>query len=73
MKTLDLSDYQWEKLGGSYDEDDRLHTHLGRADVIVDLCSKHIGLKVRKDGGEQCYCFSLDKVPIDILGEWRPE
>jgi hypothetical protein len=73
MKTLDLSDYQWEKHGGSYDEDDRLHTHLGPADVTLDFSAKRIGLKFRKDGGEQCHCYPLDQVPIDIFGDWRPE
>ena len=73
MKTIDLSDYCWEKQGGTYDDDDCLHTHLGPADVTVDFSAARIGLKVRKDGGEHCYCYPLDKVPIRILGDWRPE
>jgi hypothetical protein len=73
MKTIDLSDYCWEKQGGTYDDDDRLHTHLGPVDVTVDFCAERIGLKVRKDGGEHSYCYPLDKVPIDIFGDWRPE
>ena len=73
MKTIDLSDFSWEEHGGSYDEDDRLHTHLGPADVMVDFSAKRIGLKVRKDGGEQSYCCPLDQVPTDILGDWRRE
>jgi hypothetical protein len=73
MKTIDLSDYHWEKHGGTYDDDDRLHTHLGPADVTVDFCAERIGLKVRKDGGEHCYCYPLNKVPIRVLGDWRPE
>ena len=73
MKTLDLSDYDWTQLPVSYDEDDRLHTHLGLADVTVDFSAQRIGLKVRKDGGEHSYCYPLNKVPVDILGEWRPK
>jgi hypothetical protein len=73
MKTIDLSDYCWEKHGGTYDDDDRLHTHLGSADVTVDFSAERIGLKARKDGGEHCYCYPLNKVPIHILGDWRPE
>jgi hypothetical protein len=73
MKTINLSDYHWEKHGGTYDDDDRLHTHLGSAEVIVDFCSERIGLKVRKDGGEQCDCYPLGKVPLHILGDWRPD
>jgi hypothetical protein len=73
MKTLDLSDCQWEKHGACYDDDDRLHTHLGPADVTVDFSAKRIGLKFHKDDGEHSYCYPLDKVPIDILGDWRPE
>ena len=72
MKT-DLSKYSWEKQGGTYDDDDRLHTHLGPADVTVDFSAMRIGLKVLKDGGEHCYCYPLNKVPIRVLGEWRPE
>jgi hypothetical protein len=73
LKTIDLSDYRWEKHGGTYDDDDLLHTHPGPADVTVDFSAERIRLKVRKDGAEQCYCYSLDKVPIDIIGDWRPE
>jgi len=73
MKTLDLSDYDWSQHPLSYDEDDRLHTHLGPADVTVDFPAERIGLKVRKDSGEHSYCYPLDKVPVDIFGEWRPE
>jgi hypothetical protein len=42
MKTLDLSNYQWEKHGGTYDDDDRLHTHLGPVDVTVDFSAERI-------------------------------
>jgi hypothetical protein len=73
MKTLDLSDFSWEEQGGTYDDDDRLHTHLGSADVIVDFSAERIGLKVHEDGGDQCYCYPLDKVPLDVLGHWRPD
>jgi hypothetical protein len=73
MKTIDLSDYRWEKHGGTYDDDDRLHTYLGPADVTVDFCAERIGLKIRKDSGEHCYCYPLNKVPIRVLGDWRPE
>ncbi len=73
MKTIDLSDYRWEKHGGTYDDDDRLHTYLGPADVTVDFSAKRIGLKVRKDDGEHSYCYPLHKVPIDIIGDWRPD
>lgn len=73
MKTLDLSDYRWEEQGGTYDDDDRLHTHLGSAHVIVDFSAERIGLKVHEDGGDQCYCYPLDKVPFDVLGDWRPD
>jgi hypothetical protein len=73
MKTLDLSDYDWSQHPGSYDEDDRLHTHLGSANVIVDFAAQRIGLKVKKDGGTHCVCYPLDEIPIDIVGEWRPE
>jgi hypothetical protein len=72
VKTIDLSDFRWEEHGGSYDEDDRLHTNLGPADVTVDFSAKRIGLKVRKASGEQSYCCPLDQVPMDILGDWRP-
>jgi hypothetical protein len=40
MKAIDLSDYCWEKQDGSYDDDDRLHTHLGLADVTVDFSAE---------------------------------
>jgi hypothetical protein len=73
MKTIDLSDFDWEKYGGTYDGDDRLHTHLGPAEVIVDFCAGRIGIKVSKESGEQCDCYPLDKVPLDIFGDWRPE
>jgi hypothetical protein len=73
MKTIDLSDYRWEKHGGTYDDDDRLHTHLGPNDVTVDFSAERIGLKVCKDDGEHSYCYPLDNVPIDIFGDWRPE
>jgi hypothetical protein len=56
-----------------YDDDDRLHTHLGPADVTVDFSADRIGLKVRKNGVQHSYCYPLDKVPIDIFGDWRPE
>ena len=72
MKTIDLSEFPWEEHGGSYDEDDRLHTNLGPADVMVDFSSKRIGLRVRKNGGEQSYCCPLERVPIEIFGDWRP-
>ena len=72
MKTIDLSNFPWEEHGGSYDEDDRLHTTLGPVDVTVDFSAKRIGLKVPKDGGEHSYCCPLDQVPKDILGDWRP-
>jgi hypothetical protein len=72
MKTIDLSDFRWEKHSGTYDDDDRLHTRLGSAEVIVDFSAERIGFKVQGDGGEQCYCYPLDKVPLDILGDWRP-
>src|ERR1700724_2233205 len=70
MKTIDLSDYRWEKHGGSYDDDDRLHTNLGPADVTVDFSAKRIGLKVRKDGGEHSYCVSVLLTPS---GGWRQD
>jgi hypothetical protein len=69
MKTIDLSDYRWEKHGASYDEDDRLQTHVGPADVTVEFSAERIGLKIRKNGGEHSYCYPLDKVPIDIFGD----
>ena len=47
--------------------------HLGPADVTVDFCAERIGLKVRKDDGEHSYCYPLHKVPIDIIGDWRPD
>lgn len=72
MKTIDLSDFPLEEYGGFYDEDDRLHTNLGPAEVTIDFSAKCIGLKVCKDGSEQIYCCALDQVPIDILGDWRP-
>jgi hypothetical protein len=53
VKTIDLSDFPWEEHGGSYDEDDRLHTHLGPAEVTINFPAKRIGLKVWKDGNEQ--------------------
>jgi hypothetical protein len=73
MKTIDLSNFRWEKQRGTYDDDDRLHTHLGPADVIVDFSSECIGLKIHGDGGEQSHCCPLDKVPLDLLGDWRPD
>jgi hypothetical protein len=47
MKTIDLSNFRWEKHSGTYDDDDRLHTHLGPVDVIVDFSAERIGLKIR--------------------------
>jgi hypothetical protein len=72
VKTIDLSDFPWEEHGGTYDEDDRLRTNLGPAEVTIDFSAKRIGLKVWKDGSEQSYCCPLDQVPIDLLGDWRP-
>jgi hypothetical protein len=53
--------------------DDRQHTHLGLADVIVDFSAERIGQKIHGDGAKKCYCCPFDKVPVDILGDWRPE
>jgi hypothetical protein len=73
MKTIDLLNFRWEKYSGTYDADDRLQTHLGPADVIVDFSAERIGLMFHGDAGEQSYCCPLDKVPLDLLGDWRPE
>jgi hypothetical protein len=42
MKTFDLSDYDWRQHPVSYDEDDRLHTGLGPADVTVDFAAGYL-------------------------------
>jgi hypothetical protein len=68
-----------QRVGGPRPDAGRDGVTSGQGEpVLQSLCTpvnsaERIGLKVRKDGGEHCYCYPLDKVPIRILGDWRPE